>query len=131
MTESNTMRRILLRVSRLLGVTMFRNNVGLGWSGKLVRHDQATGTVVLANARPVKFGLIKGSSDLVGWRSRVVTPDMVGQPVAIFAAVEVKADTKPTPEQNAFGAAVTAAGGIYGVARSEADAEAILKGVHS
>lgn len=129
MSETNVMRRILLRASRLLGVTVFRNNVGLGWAGKLVNFDRATGRVVLAHARPVKFGLCNGSSDVIGWRSRVITPDMVGQTVAVFAAVEVK-DGKGTnsTEQDAFGAAVKAAGGIYGVARSEADAEAILTG---
>ena len=39
----------------------------------------------------VTFGLCPGSADLIGYRTVVVTPDMVGQRLAVFAAVEVKA----------------------------------------
>lgn len=48
---------------------------------------------------PVRFGLANDSaklneriksSDLIGWRSIVITPDMVGQRVAIFASHEIK-----------------------------------------
>jgi hypothetical protein len=94
-------------------VRLFRNNTG-------VLRDQ--------HGRPVSFGLCKGSADLIGWTTRTITADMVGQQVAVFTSIEVKSATgRPTPEQRAWLAAVETAGGIAGVARSVADAEALLR----
>jgi hypothetical protein len=90
---------------------LFRNNTG-------ALKDQA--------GRLVRYGLCKGSSDLIGWRSLTITPDMVGQQVAVFAAIEVKDRGTPTAEQLHFIAQVQAAGGLAGVARTVAEAEAIL-----
>jgi hypothetical protein len=76
----------------------------------------------------VTFGLCPGSADLIGYRTVVVTPDMVGQRLAVFAAVEVKATKgRPTPEQTAFLEHIRDAGGIAGIARSVDDAESLLK----
>jgi hypothetical protein len=53
---------------------------------------------------------------------------MVGQRVAIFAAIEVKTPTgRPTEEQINFIGRVNKAGGIAGIARSPEDAIEILK----
>jgi hypothetical protein len=94
-------------------VRLFRNNTG-------VLRD--------ANGRPVSFGLCKGSGDLIGWTTRTITADMVGQQVAVFTSIEVKTSTgRLTPEQRQWLAAVETAGGIAGVARSVADAEALLR----
>jgi hypothetical protein len=94
-------------------VRLFRNNTG-------VLRD--------ANGRPVQFGLCKGSADLIGWTTRTITADMVGQQVAVFTSIEVKALTgRLRPEQKLWLAAVQAASGIAGVARSVADAEALLR----
>jgi hypothetical protein len=84
-----------------------------------------TGTLRDANGRPVQFGLCKGSADLIGWTTRTVTPEMVGQQVAIFTSIEVKTLTgRIRPEQKTWlDAAVQAAGGIAAVARSVADCE--------
>jgi hypothetical protein len=66
-------------------VRLFRNNTG-------VLRD--------ANGRPVSFGLCKGSADLIGWTTRTITADMVGQQVAVFTSIEVKALTgRLRPEQ--------------------------------
>jgi hypothetical protein len=46
-----------------------------------------TGTLRDANGRPVQFGLCKGSADLIGYRTITITPDMVGQQVAVFASL--------------------------------------------
>jgi hypothetical protein len=65
-------------------------------------------------------GLHKGSSDLIGWKTVEITPDMVGQHVAIFTAVEVKTGSgRTTAEQEQFLQAVRAAGGIGVVMRDE------------
>ena len=83
-----------------------------------------TGTLRDQHGRPVQFGLCKGSADLIGWRTVTVTPEMVGQIVAIFTSIEVKTPTgRIRPEQKTWLAAVQAAGGIAAVARSVADCE--------
>ena len=94
-------------------VRLFRNNTG-------VLRD--------ANGRPVQFGLCKGSADLIGWTTRTITADMVGQQVAVFTSIEVKTATgRLRPEQRQWLEVVENAGGIAGVARSVADAEALLR----
>ena len=94
-------------------VRLFRNNTG-------VLKDQ--------HGRPVQFGLCKGSADLIGWTTRTITADMVGQQVAVFTSIEVKVLTaRLRPEQRQWLEVVAGAGGIAGVARSVADAEALLR----
>lgn len=86
-----------------------------------------TGTLKDQNGRPVTFGLAKGSADLIGWRTVTVTPDMVGQQVAVFLSIEVKTATgRLRPEQQQWLDTVQAAGGIAGVARSVEDALRIV-----
>lgn len=92
---------------------LWRNNVG-------ILRD--------ANGRPVSFGLCPGSADLIGFHTVTVTPEMVGQQLAVFAAVEVKAERgRPTPQQSAWLEHVAAAGGLAGIARSVEEAEMILR----
>lgn len=83
--------------------------------------------------RPVAYGLgsmggtvLRGPSDWIGWRTFTITPEMVGQRIAVFAAVESKDLAKPTPEQLQFIANVQEAGGLAGVAHSVEEACAIL-----
>ena len=111
MTEQRIQQEIRLAVSK--GDTrVFRNNTG-------VLRDQ--------HGRPVQFGLAKGSADLIGWTTRTITPDMVGQQVAVFTSIEVKSATgRLRPDQRQWMEAVQAAGGIAGVARSVDDANALL-----
>ena len=86
-----------------------------------------TGTLRDQHGRPVQFGLCKGSADLIGYRTITITPDMVGQRVAVFTSVEVKTPTgRVSPEQRQWLEAVQAAGGIAGVARSVEDALRIV-----
>jgi hypothetical protein len=66
------------------GVRLFRNNSGAfeDKDGRVVRYG-------LANDSAALNKVIK-SSDLVGWRKRIVTPDMVGEPIAQATLREVK-----------------------------------------
>ena len=90
-----------------------------------------TGTLKDQNGRPVQFGLCKGSADLIGWKRVTVTPDMVGQQVAVFLSIEVKTATgRLRPEQQQWLDAVQAAGGIAGVARSVEDAQRLTTAPH-
>jgi hypothetical protein len=69
-----------------------------------------------------------GTPDFVGWETVVVTPAMVGKPLAVFVAIEVKHLSKPTKAQLNFIEQVRAAGGLAGVAHDAAEAAEILAG---
>ena len=112
MSEQELQQRIRLELGRG-PVRLWRNNTGC-------LKDQ--------QGRPVRFGLCKGSSDLIGLRSITIGPEHLGQTLAVFAAVEVKAQAgRTTPDQRAFIDAVAAMGGLAGVARSVEDAAQILQ----
>ena len=105
---------------------VFRNNVGTGWVGKVSSTND--GGKYIADARPLHSGLCTGSSDLIGWTTKEITPDMVGTKVAIFTAIEVKTPNgKASPEQLNFINQVQKSGGIAGIARSENDAVELVK----
>lgn len=92
--------------------------IALSQAGCLVWRNN-TGVLKDKTGRPIKFGLCKGSSDLVG-----VAPD------GRFLAVEVKTATgRIRPEQEAFIAAVKRNGGRAGIARNVQDALDIALGV--
>jgi hypothetical protein len=85
-----------------------------------------TGALKDATGRLVRYGLCPGSSDLIGLRQVTITPDMVGQTLAVFTAIEVKDQGRLTEQQRAFITMVQQAGGMAGVARSVEDARRIL-----
>jgi hypothetical protein len=49
--------------------------------------------VIIKKFRRIKFGLLKGSGDYIGWKTVTITPEMVGKKIAQFLSVEVKTDT--------------------------------------
>lgn len=105
---------------------LFRNNVGVGWAGRVVRVD---GGILIADPRPLHAGLCEGSSDLIGWRTVEIRPEHVGHRIAVFAAIEAKTGSgRPSKLQRAFLDAVRNAGGLAGVARNVEDAADILRG---
>lgn len=90
---------------------MFRNNVG----------------AFQRKGRWIRFGLIKGSSDLIGWTPVEITKDMVGHTMAVFTAIECKAKKgRATPPQLYFIERVKLDGGYAGIARSAEDALKII-----
>lgn len=121
--ESTVSARIALAIGALDGVRLFRNNTGTAWQGERLDHPEF---LILRNPRPVHFGLCVGSSDYVGWRSLLITPDMIGERVAQFLALEVKDRGVASAEQLNFVAQVQGAGGCAGVPRSAADALALV-----
>lgn len=111
----------MLAVGALPGVRLFRNTVGEGFVGKQV--SGPSDLVILRNARRVSFGLQVGSHDLIGWRSMVVTPEMVGRRLAIFLGGEIKTDVgKLSVEQRNFHRNLLEAGGLSGVWRTPGEA---------
>ena len=106
MGEAEYMRQIQLAAADD-GVCLYRNNVGM------CRDDKG---------RVVKFGLCKGSSDLIGYRPVTITEDMVGETIAVFTSVETKGPRTPvTPEQYNWLKAVRRAGGIARLLREGKD----------
>jgi hypothetical protein len=102
MREQAIMQRVALEATRK-GWRVFRNNVG-----------------VLLDQRgvPVRYGLMVGSGDLIGWRPVTITPDMVGQQLAQFVSLEVKGPRgRMSPEQARWAAMVEEAGGLALVVR--------------
>ena len=112
MKENPIQKRILLACSRGSS-RLWRNNVGC-------LQDR--------NGQWVRFGVANpGGSDLIGFHTITITPDMVGKKVAVFAAVEVKQKKgRTSKEQQAFIDNVILRGGIAGVARSKDEALSLL-----
>lgn len=107
--ETELQQRIRLALGTHPQIRLFRNQCG-------ALPDPRTG-------RPVQFGLARGSADLIGWGTVTITPEMVGQRVAVFTSIEVKTPTgRIAPAQRHWLRAVHEAGGCAGIARSVEDA---------
>ena len=116
-----------------LGCDMWRNNTGAfeDATGRWVRYGLCNESIELAK-------LIK-SSDLIGVTPVTITPDMVGQVIGVFTAVETKPTdwTFPNPTnkdefahclaQQKFHDIVKKAGGFAGFASTVADFRKIIK----
>lgn len=110
------------------GAVTFRNNVGGAWSGRKIK-TLPNGDIVLRGARWVKFGLMSGSADTIGWKSVTITPDMVGSKFARFLSIEYKkTDGRPSDAQITWDNNVRTAGGLSGFARCDDDVRRIIEG---
>lgn len=123
-SEKTIINKILVYFSEN-GNRAFRQNVGMGWTGKFIKNPMRTSIildpsdVVIKNARPLHAGLCTGSSDIIGWKRIIITPDMVGKTYAVFTAIEVKyGNTKTTPEQDNFINVVNSSGGFGKIVHS-------------
>jgi len=75
----------------------WRNNVGAIRKGK----------------RFIRYGLCKGSSDIIGLVEVKITKEKVGKRVAVFTGIELKTkDGKATDEQRTFLGDIVRSGGI-------------------
>jgi len=123
MAESALLKKFMLEYTKL-GSRLFRANSGRGWTGKSMgpykderRVVLYPGDIVIRKARPF-HGMQAGTSDLIGWTTIQITPDMVGKPAAIYTAAEVKTSgTRTTKPQAAYVRTVNEAGGIGVIAR--------------
>ncbi|MEH6630183.1 MAG: VRR-NUC domain-containing protein [Halopseudomonas aestusnigri] len=114
MSETAITKLCLLDLSKEDGVRVWRNNTGAlkNQSGQLVR-----------------FGL-PGSGDILGLKRIVITPEMVGQIIGRFIAIETKTKTgKQRDQQERFEEMVIGHGGLYVVARSAEEAVNGINGV--
>lgn len=104
MKETYWLRRAMLRLARL-GFTVFRNNVGVARYGRGAR---------------VRYGLAKGASDIIGWKTVTIEECHLGMELALFTAVEVKTEQgRLTREQCRFLDAVARAGGLAYVVKND------------
>ncbi|HUU97270.1 MAG TPA: hypothetical protein VM487_16150 [Phycisphaerae bacterium] len=129
-TEGLLIKRMLLWATTK-GWRLGRNSKGGAYTGQLVAQYNASGRngslrmVSLKNARFLHFGLLfgkgGGESDLIGWRTLRITPEMIGTRVAQFVAAELKTpNVRTTTEQRNFLAQVRKAGGLGLVVRDRA-----------
>lgn len=88
---------------------MFRINAGMGYAGKATKKGEFT---IIKNAYPF-HAAPEGWPDLTGWTSVIITPDMVGQRIAIFTGIEVKASGKLRQKQELFKNLIERMGGIF------------------
>lgn len=79
-----------LAVAESIILKIIQNN-SLFFNAKLFRNNVGMFNIIEKNKRRVvKTGLCKGSSDLIGYTTKLITQEMVGKPIAVFTAVEVK-----------------------------------------
>lgn len=109
MTEHDIQNSIRIELGKH-GIYTERMNAGSFWSGKTVAHDGKH--LVLSDPTRI-MGAVAGTSDLIGFRSVKITPDMVGTTVAQFIAIEVKKPgERPRKNQLDYLAMVNKRGGV-------------------
>ena len=112
MSEGGEQSRIMLKLGGSFNVRVFRNNVGVA---------------KFPNGSVVRYGLAPGSADLIGWKSLIISEDMVGKTFAQFLSIECKAPKgRSSEKQEAWHLAVKRAGGIAILARSVDDVKHLL-----
>lgn len=112
--ETKIQRRIMMALSEA-GHTVWRNETGRFWTGKMIHKENKT--VTLSNAMMIPVGLCVGSSDLIGIQSGT----------GRFFAIEVKTKKgRASKEQINYITHVNKKGGIAGIARSPEEALKLL-----
>jgi len=114
MSETDVLRPTLL-LSRG-GVRLWRNNNG-------VLQDKF--------GNFIQFGLAPGSADCIGFKSILITEEMIGKRIAQFVSIETKSPTGKTNKkrletQTNWRNMVIEHGGIAGFSRSVEESKALL-----
>ena len=111
MKESTVTNKILLGLNKAM--RLFRNHVG-------VLKDE--------KGRFHRFGLCKGSADLIGYTTIEITKDMIGKKLPVFTSIEVKTNKgRVREEQKQWLNAMNNINAVAGVARGSSDVEGILQ----
>jgi hypothetical protein len=112
-SEDEVQSELRLRIAHEGRTILFRNNSGAitDKTGRVVRYGLANDSA--------RVNEVLKSGDLIGWTKVVITPEMVGQTVAIFTSIECKREGwEPDPKdkreeaQRNWAKAVSNAGGI-------------------
>lgn len=119
MTHQDLQKRVQKEAAKH-DIILFTNRVAKGWVGVVA--ERSANAITLHHPRPIEAGFGKGTSDLIGASIVTITPEMVGQKVAVFTAVEIKVGAdKLSPEQRNFLRVVKTWGGISLECRNEAE----------
>jgi hypothetical protein len=124
MAESALYNSYLLRATER-GHRLWITPSAMLWAGQAQQLDG--GRVMLTGARRVRVGR-DGMSDLNGWTSVTITPEMVGMRLPISTSVEVKVPSggKQSDKQKDWISMVKMHGGIAGFSRSLDDYDALV-----
>lgn len=118
---------------------LFRFNSGKGWISGLGPKGViklGDGSVLIKAARPVALGMamtngdsVPGQSDLGGTTSVIITPEMVGQRIAVSTWIETKRTKggKVSADQLNFVNQQQALGAVAGIANSVEEAREIIR----
>lgn len=148
--------KLAMAKASALGLRVFQNVVGNGWTGKLEsswQDSKAGRCVEISGANFQPFGLLVpsqdrdkvtknahgekqkkkfgGGFDLVGWETKRIMPADVppeGLRVAVFVAIDAKTESYDTmsPDQRHFAHQLIKAGGKAYIARRSGEADAEL-----
>jgi hypothetical protein len=123
MSEAQLIADVLITLSNG-PARLYRLNAGVAWAGSII--ERTARRLVLLDYHPVRLAP-EGFSDIDGWLTRTITPDMVGTQIAQWVSIETKfGRNKATPVQRSFIDMVKTAGGLSGVAYSVDDARKII-----
>lgn len=115
MTETELLQSVRADLGQQTNIRAFRNNVG-----------EAHYVDRRGKQWHVIYGLAPGSSDLIGFATKIITQEDVGKEFARFLSIETKIrNGKVTEEQEAWLRMVHARGGLAGIARTVDDARRI------
>lgn len=97
---------------------LWRVNAGQGWVGRIL--ESRSDYIKISYPQPF-YGMPKGTPDMIGFDSIIITPDMVGKRVAVFVGEELKATEKDKlkPKQINFKNLIVEMGGIHRETRPE------------
>lgn len=116
MTHDDLRKLTLIEASKISGVRLFPNPIGMATAGKMVKRFTENGKTyaIIENPRTIKFGLAEGTSDLIGWKTE--------NGIARFLGVEIKVGADQLrPEQKNWIDTVKRFGGLAGVVKDSVD----------
>lgn len=137
-TETDIVHAIQVDVSPF-GCRLFKNIRGgaypIGYVKPLLaaifRADWTLAAKLARSLRMIMMGLqAPGASDLIGYMPVLITPEMVGNIIPVFVAIEVKTEIGKTDadgKQDHFIGVIHKIGGYSGVARCKNDARKIMR----
>lgn len=114
MNHQKLKEKVIIEANKHPSVKLWPNPVGTAYAGKNVNsfNEKNKRYVVLENYRPIPFGLIKGSCDLIGF----VQKSIHSINIPVFLAVEIKLmNDTVKPDQKRYIEMVNSFGGCAGV----------------
>lgn len=130
MSENKVKEQIRRAVGGLMDALLLSNPSGLGVVGEIQRFRPGAPQTIVKYPRWVKFGLGGGKfPDMIGMKTIVITPDMVGKEIAVPFYIEAKRQGKiPRVDQSDKIALLRSFGARAGYATTADEALRIVHG---